>query len=414
MFTYNSNSTTLEEAMRTTENDEPEITVQNITHKINKINSIELSQATLPNVYLYYNYSKPGNPRFQEASSSVGGTFNRFVTGTVQKNYGVAAEYNVFAIPQLFIKMKAAHNAVKASLFSTQSKKSEFYYNMALAYIGLCRAQNLVALQAKVFETSQSRYNEVEKSFSYGRATKRDLLSAESEFLTSQAKLEKTNNDLITAQQKYIDKFTKLHTNLTVPEVSLSSVAKNITELKAAVESNNQDLKSLEHAAKSYKAESYISAINALPTVTVGYREAYIIVDPILSIPDYRQGTFYIQAKMDLLNMSKYLSTFKNNNEKNKKIAEAKVIKKNHSTEAELLWNNTLTQEKMIDVLQKVVANSKEVYQITKKEVGYGSKSFTDELEAKEYYTKSEIDLLEAKLQKASNIYRLKYLTGKL
>lgn len=403
----------LKEAITSTEKP-PEILVQEYTHKSNKIIAFESAQGIVPNVYLYYNYSKPGKPRFDGGASSSNDTFGRFITGVRQESYGVAAEYNIFAIPQLFVKMYSANNSIKSSFFRTQNKKSEHYYNMAVAYIGLYRAQNLVKLQKKVYETAKSRYEEMNKYFLYGRIAKKDVLSAESEYLMSQTVLDKIQNQLKTAQQKYIDKFSILHSNLEIPTVSLSQVAKNLEDLKNIIERRNKDLQSLKYAANGYKSESYISAINMLPAVTVGYREAYTVLDPLLAQPNYQQGTFYVNARMDLLNMTKYLSTFRYNAEKNKKIAELKIAKMNYTVEAENLWNDTLNQEKTISVLERVVSNYKEIYKITQKEVRYGAKSFTDELEAKKNYTQSQIDLLEAKLKKAENIYKLQHLAGTL
>lgn len=413
-FANNVRATSLDEAIMSVYKDTstPEIQSQDLAHKINRSNSIESVQKVLPNVYLYYNYSKPGTPNFIGSSPSDNSTFGRFVTGLVQNNYGIAAEYNMLAIPQLIIKISASGNATRASRSATQSKKDEFYYNLAITYIDLCRSKYTLDLQQKIFETTRSRYHEIQKFFSYGRSTKKDLLSAEAAFLTAGANVEQYKNNLTIAQKKYIDKFSVLHTDLTLPNPSLDIVAKSLDELKQLVQENNQDLQSLRYAAKSYNSESYIAALDLLPTVTVGYREAYTRVDPILSIPNYTQNTFYISARLDLLNMTKYLASSRYNNDKNRKLFEAKIAKKNYVTEIESLWHNTKHQEEMIIILQKVVANSKEVYDITRKEVEYGSKSFTDELQAKQDYTSSELQLLEAKLKKAENIYKIKYLTG--
>lgn len=411
---HNARAISLNEAIAFTYSDTsaPEIQSQNLAHKVNRANAIESTQKMLPSVYLYYNYSKPGVPHFRGDSASNIGTIGRFVTGLVQNNYGIAAEYNVFAIPQLMIKISSAGNATKASRAATQSKKDEFYYSLATTYIALCRSTHTLNLQKKIFETAESRYHEIQKFFSYGRSTKKDLLSAEAALLTAQANLEKYKNDLDIAQKKYIDKFSVLHEDLVIPEPPLETVAKSLEDLKQLVQENNQDLKSLRYTAKSLGSESRIAALDLLPTVTVGYREAYTKVDPALALPDYTQGTFYITARMDLLNLTKYMGSFRYNNDKNRKIAETKIAKKNYITEAESLWYDTKHQEGMIKVLQKVVTNSKEVYAITKREVEYGSKSFSDELQAKQDYTSSELQLLEARLKKAENVYRLKYLTG--
>ena len=97
-----------------------------------------------------------------------------------------------------------------------------------------------------------------------------------------------------------------------------------------------------------------------------------------------------------------------------KNYTEAKILIKNYTTELEYLWHDTIHQENVIKILHQVVQNAKEAYRITKKEVKSGSKSFTDEMLAKQEYTKAELNLLEAQLQKVENIYKIKFLINKI
>ena len=82
IFSQNVFATTIDEAINDVMNDKlaSEIQVQNFAHKINKSNAIEASQKVLPNVYLYYNYAKPGTPKFESVEFQSNSTFGRFVT----------------------------------------------------------------------------------------------------------------------------------------------------------------------------------------------------------------------------------------------------------------------------------------------------------------------------------------------
>jgi len=229
--------------------------------------------------------------------------------------------------------------------------------------------------------------------------------------MQAEMNLEKDENALKNAQVKYKEKFQTLHYDLQITETPITKIAQNTEDLKEKI-INNQNIISLNQVAKSYKIESSIEKLNLLPKVTITYRNLFNHPDPSLGFPNYMQTSFAVNANFNLLNINNYFASKKYSHEEKKKKAEAKMFKASYETESVNLWNDARHQEELILVLTKVVQNAKEIYNITKNEVRSGTKPFTEELRAKQDYNTTELSLIEARLKKAQNIQRLKFLTG--
>ena len=390
-----------------------EVVLQDLSYKSDIASAKQTVDQFLPNPYLFYNYTKPEDPRFASPLPLNNEGFpTRFVTGLVQKNYGIAVDYNILSLPQLIKKVKSINVAKAAAFTITEHKKNKFFYVLAQTYIELYRTEATLNLQKKIFEAAKGRYEELKMLFTYGRVSKSDMLRAYSDFLTSQMNVEKYQILLKDAQEKYKVKFLTLHTDLSLPDASLSDVAPSLQTLKEQV-TNNYEIQSANYTAQSYKNESQISNFGLLPKITIGYRYAMTQPDSHLSIPNYKQGTFVVNATMDLLNITNYIGGKKYAIEEQKNKTEAKILTKNYIAEVEALWNDTKYQEELIEILSQVVKNAKEAHAITKQEVRSGTKSFTDELLAKQEYTMAELNLLEAKLKKVENVHRLKFIVSK-
>ena len=406
---------TLDEAITSVQKQQNvhEVVLEDLSYKSDIASAKQTVDQFLPNPYLFYNYTKPGDPRFASPLPQVNEGFpTRFVTGLVQKNYGIAVDYNILSLPQLIKKVQSINVAKAAAFTSTEHKKNEFFYILAQTYIELYRTEATLNLQKKIFEAAKGRHEELKTLFAYGRVSKSDMLRAYSDFLTSKMNVEKYQILFKEAQERYKVKFLVLHTDLSLPEASLSDIAPNLQTLKEQVK-NNYAIQNANYTAQSYKNESQINKLALLPKITVGYRYALTQPDYHLSIPNYKQGTFIINATIDLLNITNYIGGRKYTIEEQKKKTEAKILTKNYIAEVEALWNDTKYQEELIEILSQVVKNAKEAHAITKQEVRSGTKSFTDELLAKQEYTMAELNLLEAKLKKVENIHRLKFLISK-
>ncbi|MFT4968074.1 MAG: outer membrane protein TolC [Candidatus Deianiraeaceae bacterium] len=411
-FTYQSYAITITEAIYSIQNNADEIIVQNYTKESNYANAMQSLNTYLPNTYLYYNYIDPSTPKF---SSNLQNTdrFTSFATGLKQEGYGIAMEYNILAIPQVIKKIHSI-NIVRSNLHATaQYAKNKFLFSLAQTYITLYRTEAVLKLQTKIIDATEARYKEIKNLFAHGRVSKSDMLMAQSDYLTAKVSVKHYRNSLIIAKKRYKDKFSTLHKNMHIPNVSLYSVAPNIQTLKKQIQ-QNYAIKSTEYTAKAYKLESQINTLGLLPKVTIGYRHQFTNPDIQLQIPTYQQGTLSVNVQMDLLNFSSFFGSKKYQYGKLQKETEVKIMIRDHLTQAEELWNDTQHQQEMEKILQKVYRNTKETYDITKKEVKNGSKTFADELFARQEYASAELKLLEAKLQKVENIFQLKFLTNQI
>ena len=417
VISFNSYSTTLNEAISQ---------VVNETNYENKANEVIIEQETYnssissakqtivqytPTPYLFFTYSNPFQTHLDGTLPNNITIPPKFITGLVQKNYGFAIDYNIASIPQAIKKIQSMI-VVKAVAKSTmEGKESEFYYNLSTIYLELYKTQATLSLQEKIYEIAKIRYTEIQKNTQYGMASKKDLLMSESDLLKAEMNLENYKNLLQNAQEKYIQKFKIIHTDLTIPDTSLFSIANNIEELRNKI-LNNQNIIATNKLAQSYKIESNIEKLNLLPKVTLTYRQLFNNPDPSLGFPNYSQSIFSVNANFNLLNINSYFASKKYSHEEKKKKAESKLMKSSYETEAVNIWHETQHQEQMIIVLTKVVKNLQEVYLITKNEVRTGLKSYTEELLKKQEYQSAELELLNAKIKKAQNIQRLKFLTG--
>ncbi len=388
-----------------------ELSVENEAYYANIAGAKQTISQYIPTPYLFYSYSNPFSTVLSSSASSSLTIPTGFITGLKQENYGFAVDYNIASLPQALKKVQSVGISRSAARNTMEGKKAEFYYNLANVYIELYRAEETLNLQKKIYETAKSRFAEIQKNAQYGMASKKDILLAESELLQSEMSLENSHNVVKNAQAKYQEKFQTLHTNLELSDGFLSEIATNIEDLKAKI-LQNQNVIALNQTAKTYKIESTIDKFNMLPKVTLTYRNLINHPDSSLGFPNYTQSTFAVNVNFNLLNVSNYLGSKRNYHESKKKMAEAKIVKNSYETEAVNLWNDVRHCESLIVVLTKVVNNSREVYNITKNEVRSGTKSFAEELRTKQDFHAAELNLIEARLKKAQNIQRLKFLTG--
>ncbi len=416
LLSTQSHAITLGDAISTVVNDTSasisnELIVENEAYNSNIVASKQSISQYAPVPYLFYSYSTPLSTQL---NGSLPAGFNfptKFITGLTQENYGFAVDYNIASLPQAVRKIQSIGVVRSAAKNSMEGKKAEFYYNLANVYIELYRAEEILILQKKIYETAKARAIEIQKNAQYGMASKKDSLLSESEILQAEMNLENYQNILKNAQAKYQEKFKTLHAGLELVETPLFQIAKNVDELKEKI-TQNQNVIALNQTAKSYKIESGIEKLNLLPKVTITYRNMFNNPDSSLGFPNYMQSTFAVNANFNLLNITNYYGSKKNSHESKKKFAEAKIVKASYEIEATNLWNDTRHQEELILVLTKVVNNAREIYSITKNEVRSGTKSFTEELRTKQEYHTAELNLIEAKLKKMQNIQRLKFLTG--
>ena len=388
-----------------------ELVVENEAYNSNVALARQSISQYAPVPYLFYSYS---TPIATQLNGSLPSGFNfptKFITGLTQENYGFAVDYNIASLPQAVRKIQSIGVVKSAAKNSMEGKKAEFYYNLANVYIELYRAEAMLNLQKKIYETAKARSVEIQKNAQYGIISKKDSLLSESELMQAEMNLENYQNILKNAQARYQEKFKTLHTGLELVETPLFQIAKSVEELKEKI-TQNQKVIALNQTAKSYRIESGIEKLNLLPKVTVTYRNMFNNPDPSLGFPNYMQTTFAVNANFNLLNVTNYYGSKKNAHESKKKFAEAKIVKASYEIEAVNLWNDTKHQEELILVLKKVVNNAREVYNITKNEVRSGTKPFTEELRAKQDYNTAELNLIEAKLKRTQNIARLKFLMG--
>ena len=121
---------TLDEAITSVQKQQNvhEVVLEDLSYKSDIASAKQTVDQFLPNPYLFYNYTKPGDPRFASPLPQVNEGFpTRFVTGLVQKNYGIAVDYNILSLPQLIKKVQSINVAKAAAFTSTEHKKNEFF-----------------------------------------------------------------------------------------------------------------------------------------------------------------------------------------------------------------------------------------------------------------------------------------------
>lgn len=410
---FTSYAITLDQAIATVtqEHNADEIIREDLLYKSNVATAIESTSSYTPEVFLFFNYSKPYTPRFQSETNQ--STLSRFATGLIQENYGIGVSYNILNTLQLIQKIKAGNNAKSLAFTQKNYKNNEFIYKLTQSYIKLLKSEETLKLQKQILETSKTRYTELQTLFEYGRVSKVDMLRSYSEYLKSETSVEEYEKEILIAKKEYQDVFQVLHTNLEIPEMSLSQIAQDETALEQMISESNA-IRATELMAYGYKMESSVQKLSLLPKITVGFRHTFTNPDANLSLTNYRQNLFSVNATLNLLNIGNYFKAQKYSYDAQHQQNETRILRKNNLTEAKKLWHNTEHQEKLIEIYTQIVKNTKETYNITQKEVKAGSKSFLDESLAKQDYISAELNLLDAKLAKVENIYKLKFLTSRL
>lgn len=409
-------ATSLNDAISQAYNNKPsEILKEEKTKDSTISQAIQSVDPYLPNASLYYNYTQPGAPTFSKPLNTTNSAIpQRFITGLTQTQYGIGVDYNIIAISQLVKKISAIGASKNVANFQMMSAKSSYIYNLVDAYISLYRAKETLLLQEKILQTAEKRASELQNLFQYGKISKSDMLSAQSDFLKSKMDVKNYQNILQNAKNKYIDLFHFNPPNdMLLPYTKLSDVAKNLKDLKMQIH-QNYDISAMKNNVKTLKIESQIANLTLLPKITIGYKHNFTNPDKNINIPNYRQNIFSVNANLDLLDIRNYFSGKQLNNDSQKKAMESEILLQKYLTEAEDLWNTIQYYEEMEQTMTKIVQNTEESHRITRNEVAYGLKTFTEELLAKQNYYNAKLNLLETQLQKTAKIYRLKFLTNKL
>lgn len=369
----------------------------------------------IPQASLYYSYTKPGSPSYNSPLNTANSNFPvRFITGLIQEQYGLSLEYNLFAIPQLVKKIQGIGLAKSLSNSQKVNKQSEFYYTLTETFLNLYKAKESYKLKQEIYQTAKTRATETTQLFEYGKISKADMLSTQSELLKAELEIQNQENILANALNQYQDKFSQTPPQqMELQEQNITEIAKNLEDLKEII-AQNHGISAIQKESDAYKIESQINKISLMPKVTVGYRQNFTNPDQSLSIPNYTQGTFSINANFNLLNIRSLFQAKQYHFNAQQKQIEAKVLLRQYLTEAEDLWKQVEYYTKLETVLEQVIKNTEETYIITKEEVKYGTKNFTDELLAKQNYHSAKLELLEAKLQKTAKIYRIKFLANQL
>lgn len=392
----------------------PEITKEDYSYNSSVAQSAQSAGDYIPKASLYYTLVKPGTPAFDGPINTDGSFPIQFITGLTQEQYGISLEYNLLAISQLMKKVSAISSAKNFASSQANSAKSNYVYSLVQAYIDYYRANETVTLQEKILETASKRKAELKTLFQYGKTPKSDMLVAESDFLKSRMNLKNAKNLLNNSAKKYEDIFySPPPQTLELPKVSLADIAPNLQTLKEKIH-QNYDFSAIKSSAKGLKIESQIAKLSLLPKVTVAYRHNFTNPDQNLNIPNYNQGIASINASVDLLNVRNFFASRQFIADFHKKNAEAEILLKKYVTEAEELWHEVKYLEEMEIVMEEVLQSTHEVYKITQNEVLYGTKTFADELLARQHYFVAKLDLLDAKLQKTLKLYRLKFLTSQI
>ncbi|MDD9331323.1 MAG: TolC family protein [Wolbachia sp.] len=310
-----------------------------------------------------------------------------------------------------FAMFNHSNYSLKVEKIKFYQLKQEVALNALKAYVDVLQKTEILKLMEHKERVSMEHLSSMKKRFSLGEVTSAEVSLARAKFSSSMSKRVDAEGQLKSANIAYYHLIGENPDYLSEANDNLPSVPE-LNECLRLAKTNNLNLKAAIYQKKAASMEVIAEYSKWLPSLTFSASKNFgtqdinlstlsdshgVNVGFVLDVPIFKKGTnvFGIsRAKMNVKRVTyDYYEAVKN--------IEQMVIN---------AWNNVLTAKSIIKASQEAEKAATLALEGVEQEVNLNLKSTTDLLDTEDALFKARSDLVEAKSNYVTSVYRLLFI----